>query len=128
MVPRRRVLVIDPSEETHTVLTAALSRRGVELLAAREAGEGALLARDTAPDVIVVDLDAVAQQNSPGSLQLSEATCLRAGSVIVLGTTSRGERPLEGGAYMSKPYHYGPLIRKIESILEQTRSPAERAA
>jgi hypothetical protein len=39
--------------------------------------------------------------------------------VVVLGSVRRGES-LPPGEFVSKPYHYAPLVRRIEELLTAT--------
>lgn len=118
MNDHRLVLVVDRSEETREVLQTALRRRGVATLAAAEPRRGVELAAKHHPAVIVLDLDSddvqlewftSSQQQSPdgGDVHL-----------ILLGSARRGKCTTRAGEFIAKPYHYGPLIRKIEKLLE----------
>ena len=44
----------------------------------------------------------------------------RQSALVMLGTLRRGPAHVPGGELMAKPYHYGPLIRKIEELLDAT--------
>ncbi len=110
------VLIVDRSEETRTVLETALERRGIRAFSASRAGRGAAMARSRQPDLIVLDLEL---DNSAAETLCSrfadssapeEPQMLLLGSLRVAPSNPRSE-------IVSKPYHYGPLIRKIEEIL-----------
>jgi hypothetical protein len=119
------VLIVDRSEETREVLQTALERRGVRTLAAGRTEAGLELARRHHPELIVLDLD-----DTPGCLPAGQALSPAAGETqltasedayrpcLVLLGNLRGRRELlPEGEFVSKPYHYGPLIRKIEELL-----------
>jgi CheY-like chemotaxis protein len=134
------VLIVDRSEETREVLQTALERRGVHTLSARRAETGMRLARRHRPDLIVLDLElddapcgagvspaflGEPQGDSPIFVDHCCATApAKMGTVpeyqprlILLGNLRRWRDRLPQGEFVSKPYHYGPLIRKIEELL-----------
>ncbi len=116
------VLVVDPAEETQEVLRFALESRGLRILQARAAAQAVDLAREHRPDVIVLDLEIETDelQADGGPPQWSETIRAQAGAaethVILLGTLRQARR--SGEELMAKPYHYAPLIQRIEAILE----------
>ena len=126
MLPGRSVLVVDALEETREVLRTSLGRRGVRILAACEPEQGLAMARRHRPDLIVLDLECErSQAQATGALaaeSLADETPL-----VVLGSARRAAAALPAGQFVAKPYHYAPLIRKIEELLEQARQPAARA-
>ena len=126
MLPGRSVLVVDPLEETHEVLRTSLGRRGVRLLAASEPEQGLALARRHRPSVIVLDLECQRGQANASDALAAESLADEI-PLVVLGSARRAPASLPSDQFVSKPYHYGPLIRKIEELLEQARQPAARA-
>ena len=122
MLNKQSVLIIDRSEENRTVLRAALERRGVEILEADRGSVGLRLAAQCQPDLIVLDLEADdVSANGPAggsSSPWDERSRAAQTPLILLGSVRReGDWPV--AEYVSKPYHYGPLIQKIESILSR---------
>lgn len=123
MANRRSVLIVDSLEETRAVLQTALAQRGVRTLAASRRSEGLALARRHHPDLIVLDLDVAAGSAEGGRQAAVESEFAFAGSegptpLVLLGTARRRGAPASGGEFVAKPYHYAPLIRKIEALLE----------
>jgi hypothetical protein len=135
---QRSVLIVDRSQETREVLHEALQRRGLRTLQAGRAEKGLELARQHRPDLIVLDLDfdvAAAEQFSSLPCDANcDAGVPPAGSsgaggtpapqtpqyqpqLVLLGTLRGLRHRLPNGEFVSKPYHYGPLIRKIEELL-----------
>ena len=121
------VLIIDRSAETREVLRTALAQRGTEVWEATRAEQGLALAREHHPDVIVLDLE-IAQE-------ASEAVCAEFNSqatvpapIVLLGAAKRIAQHIPGGQFVAKPYHYAPLIRKIEALLEESQRPRTRSA
>jgi len=114
---QQSVLIVDRSEETREVLQTALNRRGVRTFTAKHASEGVELDKLHSPDLIVYDLEAddVNMERFGPSLW---AQSQDSNTPIILLGNLRGSRPqIPGCEFVSKPYHYGPLIRRIEEML-----------
>ena len=117
------VLIVDSSEETCEVLRSALSRRGVRTIAASGLRQSADLARKHQPDLIVLDLDAQRGVAAGGSdpadfaRQCGRSIGRESTPLVILGTLRRPSSTMLPGEFVPKPYHYGPLIRKIEELL-----------
>jgi chemosensory pili system protein ChpA (sensor histidine kinase/response regulator) len=114
---QRSVLIVDPSDETREVLQTALERRGLRIFAAGAVREGLELARSEQPDLIVVDIEAEDSAAEAFSAPFTEQSRTAQTPLVLLGSLRRGWQPPRGGEFVSKPYHYGPLIRRIEEIL-----------
>jgi DNA-binding NarL/FixJ family response regulator len=125
------VLIVDRSEETREVLQTALERRGVKILSAGRAASGIRLAQEHQPDLIVLDLetdDASDCLTKNWESLGSEKSTQNANSaqphpyqprLVLLGKMRGCGCSVPGGEFVSKPYHFGPLIRKIEEMLSQ---------
>jgi DNA-binding NtrC family response regulator len=113
---QRSVLIVDRSQETREVLQTVLERRGVRTLAAGRAEMGLALAREHRPDLVVLDLET---EGVPAG-QFSDQPRL-----ILLGSMCRRAARPRSGQFVAKPYHYGPLIRKIEELLYDRRPEAQ---
>jgi DNA-binding response OmpR family regulator len=114
LLPRRTVLVVDPLDETHEVLRTALSDRGVDVLGTHDSARGLALARQHRPHLIVLDVEADSSSPELAGRFASEAADTR---LVILGTAKRAAHHPDGCQFLSKPYHYAPLIRKIEELL-----------
>jgi CheY-like chemotaxis protein len=114
---QRSVLIVDSSEETREVLQTALERRGVRTLAASRVEQGLKLAQEHHPDLIVLDLEIDGAGSERASWPLAEQSRLDHAPLVLLGSLRRRTTEPEG-EFVLKPYHYGPLIRKIEELLE----------
>ena len=123
MVPHRSVLIVDPSEETREVLRTVLEGRGLRILSASAAEAGLALARQHCPDLIVLDLEceAAAPQRVAGGF--AQQSRQHATPLVLLGSARRVSDAQPQGEFVAKPYHYAPLIRKIESLLESQQRP-----
>ena len=120
MLSKQSVLIIDRCKENRAVLRAALERRGVTILEADRSDVGLRMAAQYQPDLIVLDLEvddvSADELSSPGDEPGSPAQT----PVVILGSIRRdGNGPT--AEYVSKPYHYGPLIRRIESLLRRAQ-------
>jgi two-component system phosphate regulon response regulator PhoB len=127
LVSPRSVLIVDRSEESREVLKTALERRGLRILEASRAWQGAEMARKHDPDLIVLDMDSAGPNAEEACAPLaaqSEANCT---PLVVIGAMRRTRGRFAHGQFVAKPYHYGPLILKIEELLHQT-SPLVRSA
>jgi DNA-binding NtrC family response regulator len=119
---QRSVLIVDRSEETREVLQTVLERRGVRTLAADRAKTGLELAQRHRPDLIVVDLETCDAGVPPALGSAGGTPAPQYQPQLILLGSLRGWRSRVGeGEFVAKPYHYGPLIRKIEELLGNTR-------
>ncbi len=126
-MPHLSVLVVDPSEETREVLRTAFAHRGTEILEASQAEQGLDLARRHQPTVIVLDADLKASWPASLARGYDQQSEQHHTPLVLLGTARR-QRGLPAGEFVAKPYHYAPLIRKIEQLLEQAQQPLVRSA
>jgi CheY-like chemotaxis protein len=119
----RSVLIVDRSEDTREVLQTALRRRGLQTLAASRPKAGLELARRHLPDLIVLDLET--DEGGPDDFCAHYARQSRDHEtpLVILGSI---RRDLPEGEFVSKPYHYGPLIRRIEELVGTNPLPAAR--
>lgn len=125
---QRSVLIVDHSEDTREVLQTALRRRGLRILAASRAGTGLELARRHRPDLIVLDLELDDSGPDHLSARFAEQSRTDHTRLVMLGSLRRGRTGLPDGEFVPKPYHYGPLIRRIEELLGTTPEAPARSA
>jgi DNA-binding response OmpR family regulator len=86
------------------------------------------LARQHQPDLIVLDLEV---DESPPELlcePFARETAARRTPLVVLGGVGRGKPALKAAEIVAKPYHYGPLIRRIEELLAASERAGSRCA
>jgi CheY-like chemotaxis protein len=114
---QRSVLIVDSSEETREVLQTALQRRGLRIFSASQARRGMELAREHHPDLIVLDLEMEDSSPETVSAPFAEQSRTDGAPLVLLGTVRR-RQPRPVGEFVAKPYHYAPLIRKIEELLD----------
>lgn len=127
LVATPSVLIVDPSEETREVLQTALERRGVRTLSAGHIRPALQLIKEHGPDLVVLDAEASGDPAEAVSSLLSGGDIAGAPHLVVLGSFRRPPLSAEGCDFVAKPYHYGPLIRKIEELLTEVGCGARKA-
>jgi CheY-like chemotaxis protein len=112
-----RVLIVDRSAESREVLRTLLERGGVTAIEAGRPEQAVPLAHLHQPDLIVYDAESDRSEKGWAGEAL-EATATETDTpILILGRVSPPGGRIWGRQFVSKPYHYGPLIRKIESLL-----------
>lgn len=111
------VLIVDGYDESREVLRTALERRGLRVLEATQAADGLSMARLHRPDLIVLDLDAAAAGSETAD-EFVWAAENEGSTLLILGNYQSAAGPA-CGEFMGKPYHYKPLILRIEELLRQ---------
>ena len=111
------VLIVDPSEESREVLRTVLRRHGVTTFEACEGRQGLELARQHHPGVIVLDMETVPYADAETRAGFGAQSRHDNTSLVMLASARRDTVGLPVGRVVSKPYHYGPLIRTIEELL-----------
>ncbi len=69
------------------------------------------------PDVIVLDDEALDVETCENPDDFASTVHSWRIPLVVLGSVRRDARRLSNEEFVSKPYHYGPLIRRIEELL-----------
>jgi len=130
LVQERSVLIVDRSEETREVLKTALERRGVRIFSASRAQRGLELARQHQPDLIVLDLEIDDSAPEEVCEPFTRHAQGHQTPMVFLGSLrcpAHAAKNGQSGEFVSKPYHYGPLIRKIEELLSASGQPSVRS-
>jgi CheY-like chemotaxis protein len=122
-----QVLIVDAAEETREVLKTALERLGRKTLTAKQAAQGLAMAQEHRPDLIVLDLEIDDEATEEIAARFAQQSQADRRSLVLLGTVKR-RHPLPQGEYIAKPYHYAPLIRRIEEILSASPTMASGQA
>ena len=113
------VLIVDRSEETREVLRTVLQRRGVDILEAKQADQGLEILRERHPNVVVLDLEQEGSETDELHAAYASESLRSEASLVILGRVQGLVPASPGSRTIDKPYHYGPLIRTIEQLLEQ---------
>jgi CheY-like chemotaxis protein len=112
----QQVLLVDRSAENREVLRIALERRGIQILEADEPAAGLNLLRDRRPGVVVLDLEVADDEESTFG-QFDAAAESTAGRLVILGSLGASQENDRAPSFFAKPYHFAPLIHKIEELL-----------
>ncbi len=123
MISPRSVLIVDGSADSRDVLRTALERRGLEIFEAARADEGLILARQHKPSLIVLDLDIDARSAENLPLEFEQTARGEQTPLVLLGNIRRPSDDV--CKFVAKPYHYAPLIRKIEQLVAQAGATAK---
>ncbi|MBS0210456.1 MAG: hypothetical protein JSS27_16050 [Planctomycetes bacterium] len=123
MDARHSVLVVDAAD-TGAVLCTALAKRGWRTLCATSSAEALALAERHAPGCIVVDLESADLHHDRVNCEQLARSSER--PLVLLGNLRQAARlaATRGAEFVAKPYHYAPLIRKIEALLAARTSNA----
>ncbi len=119
---RRRVLVIEDDPKAADIVRLYLERDGHDVMISHDGAQGLELARDMAPDLVVLDL------LLPGLSGLEVCRSLREESDVpiimltALGTEGDKLRCLDLGAddYVTKPFSPRELAARVRAVLRRT--------
>lgn len=114
-----RVLVIDASRESRDLLSTLLRRQGAEVSTSPKVAALPGLADPVRPDLIVFDAESDRGISTEEVEDLGKAATRSSIPIVVLGTKRKHLTPLETGLFVSKPYQYVDLIRRISELLDQ---------
>jgi DNA-binding response OmpR family regulator len=112
-----RVLIVDESTESREVLRTLLEHRGATTLEARRPEQAVGLAECFQPHLIVLDAESDRTTSGTATSELHEAASRSGTPIVILGTVRPARCQGTFGQFVAKPYHYGQLLRKIESLL-----------
>jgi DNA-binding NtrC family response regulator len=114
------VLIIDDDDAVREVLADFLSGHGYQVAQAARASAGTMVLADTAPDVILLDID-MPGLSGADALPTIRAMAPRAVVIMVSGTADEAvaKRTLAYGAfdYLVKPIDFDYLAQSIETAL-----------
>ncbi len=117
-----RILIVDDSPtETH-IIKAMLEKHGYETIEAVNGEEGILKARDTSPDLVLMDIVMPGMNGFQATRKLSKDPVTSSIPVIIVSTkgqeTDRVWAMRQGAKdYMTKPVVEAELLDKIKSSL-----------
>ena len=117
-----RILYVEDNEDNVYMLSQRLRRHGFEVIVASDGEQGIEMAREKAPDLILMDLGLPAMDGWSATRLLKEAPDTRKVPIIALSAhTMPGdrERALAAGCdeYDAKPIDFERLLAKIGSLL-----------
>lgn len=117
--PQPQVLIVDKSAENREVLRTILQRDGVKTIEAESGGSGLHLAQRWHPKVMVLDADTIDLDDPNVCDGFDDEARQENASVVLLGRIHETQKLVLASEVLPKPYHYAPLIRKIEELLQQ---------
>ena len=75
--------------------------------------------RQHRPDVVVLDLEAEAAEDVQIRAAYDSELASNPAEMVILGNLRQEQLPSDRHV-VRKPYHYGPLIKKIERLVRQS--------
>ncbi len=121
MVSQQSMLIVDGSSDTSEVLATTFERRGVRVLSAERANQGLEMARRFQPDLIVLDVECESCAPEEVYEPFADQSRRRHKPLVILGTIQRAWGEAGHEECLAKPYHYGPLVRTIERLLDEAQ-------
>ncbi len=125
LVERQRILVVEDDRKTAASLRLYLENAGFEVLTAFTGSEALRLARETAPDLLL--LDAMLPEVD-GFAVCRALRAERDVPVILVTARSTEEDKLEGLAlgaddYVTKPFSPREVVARVRAVLRRVRRP-----
>ena len=119
-----RVLVVDDDVEMTDLLKIVLEPNAFQVMAANSGREGVELARDTSPDVIVLDL---LMPDMDGWQVCSEIRKFSQAPILILSAINKpglAAQALDSGAddFLLKPMPSGVLIAHLKMLTRRSRA------
>jgi two-component system, cell cycle response regulator DivK len=117
-----KILIVEDNELNRDMLTRRLARRGYETLAAADGEQGIDMARQTMPNLILMDMSLPVMDGWEATRRLKSAPETSGIPIVALTAHAMSgdrERALEAGCdeYDTKPVEFSRLVLKIEALL-----------
>lgn len=138
-MPKKRILVIDDDAQLVDSVKTLLESTGYEVVCAYQAEKGVSLARETHPDLIVMDIVFAGPPGPDGveaSRRLARDPDLKETPVIILsGVKKTLDMPVKLGpdetympvhAFLEKPFTPGELLSEVQQLLALQDSIKEK--
>jgi two-component system cell cycle response regulator DivK len=122
-----RILVVEDNEMNRDMLSRRLARKKYEVLVAVDGGEGVVIARSVAPDLILMDMSLPVVDGWEATRQLKASSETKAIPIIALTAHAMSgdwEKAMEAGCddYDTKPVELPRLLGKIEALLGERKA------
>ncbi len=122
-----RILLIEDNEMNRDMLSRRLARKKYEVLIAVDGGEGVVMARLEAPDLILMDMSLPVVDGWEATRQLKASPETQAIPIIALTAHAMSgdrEKALEAGCddYDTKPIELPRLLAKMEALLGEKKA------
>jgi CheY-like chemotaxis protein len=118
----KKILVVDDNKETVHSLNFALEKNGYEVIYAYDGQEGYLMATETKPDLILLDIMMPVMDGYTMNRHLKENPITKDIPVVII-TAKKGAHPLFGPeeethvtAILTKPFAFKDLLAKIQEV------------
>ena len=123
-----KILLVEDNEENRDMLRYRLTRKGFEVIEARDGQEGVALAQSHAPDLILMDMSMPVMDGWEATRRLKALPDVQAIPVIALtahAMVGDREQALAAGCddFETKPVDFARLLGKIQSYLERKGVP-----
>ena len=117
-----RILVVEDNEMNRDMLSRRLARKKYEVLVAVDGGEGVVMARSEAPDLILMDMSLPVIDGWEATRQLKANPETKAIPIIALTAHAMSgdrEKAMEAGCddYDTKPIELPRLLAKVKALL-----------
>ena len=121
----RRILLVEDNDMNRDMLSRRLIRRGYEVAVALDGQEGLDQARQTKPDLVLMDMSLPVKDGWVATAELKADPVTRPIPVIGLSAHAMSgdrDRAMESGCddYDTKPIELDRLLGKIEALLGKT--------
>jgi CheY-like chemotaxis protein len=122
-----RILVVEDNEMNRDMLSRRLVRKKYEVLVAVDGGEGVVMARSEAPDLILMDMSLPVVDGWEATRQLKASPETKAIPIIALTAHAMSgdrEKAIEAGCddYDTKPIELPRLLAKVEALLGKQKA------
>jgi len=119
-----KVLLVEDNEMNRDMLSRRLSRKGYEVAIAVDGAQGLDMARNEAPNLILMDMSLPVLDGWEATRRLKADDVTRSIPIIALTAHAMAgdrERALEAGCddYDTKPVELPRLLSKIQALLER---------
>jgi two-component system, cell cycle response regulator DivK len=123
-----KILLVEDDEMNRDMLARRLERRGYQVVIAVDGGQGLMLARSEAPDLILMDMSLPGLDGWEATRQLKAVPTTHAIPILALtahAMASDRQKAVEAGCddYDTKPIEFPRLLGKIQTLLAQEETP-----
>ena len=131
MIAMPKLLLVEDNEMNRDMLSRRLERKGFEIMLAVDGLNGVEMARQNAPDLILMDMSLPLLDGWEATRRLKSDDATRPIPIIALtahAMSSDRDKALEAGCddYDTKPVDLPRLLSKIEALLSEVSRPGEQ--
>jgi CheY-like chemotaxis protein len=120
-----KILLVEDNEMNRDMLSRRLIRRGYDVILAVDGESGVAVAREAAPDLIVLDMSLPVLDGWEAARALKSGAATRSIPIIALTAHAMSgdrEKAIEAGCddYDTKPVELSRLLEKIVALLDKS--------